>query len=291
MTVAEWVSGRDRPEAQLAVHGDWGRTIEAWLSEESLHFARVELAALGLPSEQTLGGDSPVILTLTHEALTEFPGPLLDKLTMLAKRAPVIAILDAKSVDVLPPFLDVGRAEFVAWPCERETFMALLQQIEMPTLRERAESSPINPDLLREEVERIAKALSALVEGSATAALPCKNVRDNRESALLIRGIIRRRRARAQFFPAELFADPAWDMLLDLAAARLEATRVSISSLCIAAAVPTTTALRWIKGMTSAGIFEREADPEDGRRSFIRLTDKAVAAMESYLTLIDEAVV
>jgi hypothetical protein len=43
---------------------------------------------------------------------------------------------------------------------------------------------------------------------------------------------------REQFFGPDLFADPAWDILLDLYAARLEQQRVAVSSLCIAAAVP-----------------------------------------------------
>ncbi len=58
--------------------------------------------------------------------------------------------------------------------------------------------------------------------------------------------IIRQRQLRARFFDGELFADPAWDMLLDLTAARVEARRVSVTSLCIASGVPPTTALRWI---------------------------------------------
>ena len=44
---------------------------------------------------------------------------------------------------------------------------------------------------------------------------------------------------------AELFGDPAWDMLLDLTAARAEHTRVSVTSLCIASAVPPTGAPGW----------------------------------------------
>ena len=77
-------------------------------------------------------------------------------------------------------------------------------------------------------------------------------------------------------------------MLLDLYAARLERQPVSVSSLCIAAAVPATTALRWIKTMTDAGIFLREADPQDGRRIFIALSDGANEAMARYFEALDE---
>ena len=77
-------------------------------------------------------------------------------------------------------------------------------------------------------------------------------------------------------------------MLLDLYAARLERQPVSVSSLCIAAAVPATTALRWIKTMTDAGLFVREADPQDGRRIFIALAEGACDALARYFEALEE---
>jgi hypothetical protein len=98
----------------------------------------------------------------------------------------------------------------------------------------------------------------------------------------LVRRIIRQRQLRARFFGRELFADPAWDMLLDLTAARAEHMRVSVTSLCIASGVPPTTALRWIGQMTEAGLLERVKDDADRRRAFITLTDKAADTMARY---------
>lgn len=98
----------------------------------------------------------------------------------------------------------------------------------------------------------------------------------------LVRKLIRQRQQRARFFDAELFADPAWDMLLDLTAARAEHHQVSVTSLCIAAGVPPTTALRWIGQMVHAGLFERVEDTMDRRRAFIRLSDGAADAMARY---------
>lgn len=99
----------------------------------------------------------------------------------------------------------------------------------------------------------------------------------------LVRRMIKLRRDRDRHFPAEIFADPAWDMLLDLMAARLEGKRVPVSSLCIAAAVPTTTALRWVRSLTEAGLIERRTDPTDARRSHVELSEASVAAMMAYL--------
>ena len=44
----------------------------------------------------------------------------------------------------------------------------------------------------------------------------------------MVRRMIRQRQLRARFFDGDLFADPAWDMLLDLTAARVEHGRVSV---------------------------------------------------------------
>ena len=98
----------------------------------------------------------------------------------------------------------------------------------------------------------------------------------------LVRRIIAQRQLRARFFDPELFADPAWDILLDLTAARAEHARVSVTSLCIASGVPPTTALRWIGQMTEAGLLERVEDESDRRRAFIALTDAAADAMARY---------
>ena len=102
-----------------------------------------------------------------------------------------------------------------------------------------------------------------------------------------VRQIIAGRQARAKFFEGELFADPAWDMLLDLTAAHAEHQRVSVTSLCIAAAVPATTALRWIKQLVESGVFVRVADSTDRRRAFIGLSEQSTEAMARYFAEVE----
>lgn len=104
----------------------------------------------------------------------------------------------------------------------------------------------------------------------------------------LVRQIIANRQRRARFFDAQLFADPAWDMLLDLTAAHGEGRKVSVTSLCIAANVPATTALRWLSQMVEAGVFCRAADPIDKRRVFIALSDDAMAGMAGYFAALEQ---
>jgi len=131
-------------------------------------------------------------------------------------------------------------------------------------------------EALRQDAERVARALAELAAGGETAgAAPARPL-----SAMRIRAHIKARRLRERFLSADLFADPAWDMLLDLTAARLEGRQVSVSSLCIAAAVPTTTALRWIKLLIDRGMVDRMSDPSDARRAFIALAPATAAAME-----------
>jgi DNA-binding MarR family transcriptional regulator len=101
-------------------------------------------------------------------------------------------------------------------------------------------------------------------------------------NARTLRDIIKIRRLRDRYFSAELFADPAWDILLDLKAAAQEGQKVSVSSLCIAAAVPPTTALRWITAMTESGMLVRRQDPDDARRVFIDLSEETNAKLDDY---------
>ena len=98
----------------------------------------------------------------------------------------------------------------------------------------------------------------------------------------MVRQLIANRQARARFFDAELFGNPAWDMLLDLTAAQCEGGQVSVTSLCIAANVPATTALRWLTQMVESGIFIRVPDPAGKRRAFIALSDRSLTAMAGY---------
>lgn len=98
----------------------------------------------------------------------------------------------------------------------------------------------------------------------------------------LVRRIIRHRQLRSRYFDTQLFADPAWDMLLDLTAARAEHRRVSVTSLCIASGVPPTTALRWIGQMVEQGLFVRVGDDSDRRRAFIELGERSADSMARY---------
>lgn len=138
---------------------------------------------------------------------------------------------------------------------------------------------------ISDEVGRIASTLARLSTQpiSPSSVLPSEDDEAVPEvSVANVRTVIRARQLRGRYFEAELFADPAWDMMLDLLEAELSHRRVAVSSLCVAAAVPATTALRWIKTMVEKGVFIRHSDPLDGRRIFIELSPEASSAMRRY---------
>lgn len=143
------------------------------------------------------------------------------------------------------------------------------------------------------KLQRLSDEVSRIASAAPTSALRPSHFQTtaSKISAEAIRAVIRARRLRGNYLSNELFADPAWDMLLDLFHAELAQLRVSVSSVCIAAAVPATTALRWLKILTDRGLVYRRADPYDGRRVYVELSPQTSLAMQSYFAEIGKIAV
>jgi hypothetical protein len=138
---------------------------------------------------------------------------------------------------------------------------------------------------LSNEVSRIAGTLAQLSARPHPASMdqrPGPGHRLDRVSADSVMQVIRARHLRSRFFPDGLFADPAWDMLLNLFHAELMQRRVSVSTLCEESGVPPTTGLRWLTSMVERGLFVRSADPNDGRRFFVALAPAVSDGMTRY---------
>lgn len=99
-----------------------------------------------------------------------------------------------------------------------------------------------------------------------------------------VRLTLNARRVREAVFGADLFADPAWDILLEAYACTLSQRRTSVTDLCHAARIPSTTALRWVGKLEQDGWLKRHGDPLDRRRSWVELTEKGVGAMQQIAT-------
>ena len=217
-------------------------------------------------------------------------------------RMPLIVETSMEALDSVFACLDRSRAEILVEPTRGERIVALaraLPRIPRRGVRELDQADRARLQELTRQIAEIAAQIDRLAgieppafrlespadgfarESEAERTL-IRGPRPSLPDPRLVRRIIRQRRLRGQFLGAELFADPAWDILLDLTAARAEHTRVSVTSLCIASGVPPTTALRWIGQMTDAGLLERIEDDSDRRRAFIQLSDKAADAMARY---------
>lgn len=189
----------------------------------------------------------------------------------------VVAAVTLAEVDVVAEGLFDIRSEILCNPSTQEYSDAILRLGETParTLHDRSYGDRLQH--IRGEVDRLAVALREISEAEQMAPEPRASI-----TPAAIKQMIWERRERERFFDPDLFADPAWDMLLDLFLGELEHRPICVSSLCIAAATPPTTALRWIGNMTAAGLFERYPDPADKRRHFLRLTGEARSAMHGY---------
>lgn len=158
------------------------------------------------------------------------------------------------------------------------------------------------PPAAREEfgLDQLAAAAKALAEGLVVAAqrtdsaphsppLQVVGSDDPRRSggggpaARAARCYLRARRLRDGLFPERVFADPAWDMLLELYACKAEGKKLGVSNACVAAIVPQTTALRCLDRLEECGLVHRQPDPADSRRINVELSDVATSRIELWL--------
>lgn len=97
--------------------------------------------------------------------------------------------------------------------------------------------------------------------------------------------IVEARRERNRWFAktSQCFSNPGWDIVADLASAGLAGRRVSVSSACLAAGVPQSTALRYVGVLETDGFISRIPDPTDGRRFFLRLTERGWSQLQGYI--------
>ena len=104
--------------------------------------------------------------------------------------------------------------------------------------------------------------------------------------AELARRIYETRRSRSQYLHGALFGEPVWDMLLALYCGASRGETPSVSSLCHAAGVPQTTALRWLHLMEQKKLIDRTPDPNDGRRVYLTLSKHGDEVITTYLASI-----
>jgi DNA-binding MarR family transcriptional regulator len=86
------------------------------------------------------------------------------------------------------------------------------------------------------------------------------------------------RDARGALFPASMFSEPAWDILLALYVTDGEP---AASDLARRTHIPSSTLWRWLAYLEGHNLIEREDSPDDKRAHKIRLTDEARANLRT----------
>ncbi|WP_339345533.1 MarR family winged helix-turn-helix transcriptional regulator [uncultured Sphingomonas sp.] len=279
--------------------------------------ARAAVALIGgsVIAAPTAGGDAASVIPAAADAVVLILDGVADAAlapllaatdaTCMARGLPLIVAMTIAQID--PVVATLGdRTDAVQLLCapdqdQAEWIAALAIATTGPSPGDRVRSADDERERaarLQAEVARIAELLARIAAedgaGSGSRAAD-RHVRFGAPppsvdiAAATVRDVLRARRLRDRFFGTGLFEDPAWDMLLDLFAAALEGTQVSVSSLCIAAAVAPTTALRWIGKLTAADLLHRHPDPQDRRRAFVSLSPAAQDAMYRYVAALADA--
>lgn len=94
---------------------------------------------------------------------------------------------------------------------------------------------------------------------------------------------ISRRRSRRLLDQHEIVGETGWNILFDLYVMAAHDRRVSITSACIASGAPPTTGLRYVSVLEENDLILRQADKEDCRRAFLRLTEQGKKLVETAL--------
>lgn len=153
----------------------------------------------------------------------------------------------------------------------------IADRFDMPALP--AAQDPESAVVIARKVADIAQGLAVLAERLGGQPPLAANELAESQCVAFLESLFRIRRLRVRHVAGLIFGEPAWDILLDLTVAQFWRRETSVTSLCIAADVPPTTALRWINNMTRNGMIVRRPCERDGRRSFLAAAPHVYAAM------------
>lgn len=145
-------------------------------------------------------------------------------------------------------------------------------------------ADPMRSDLFSEQLHQLSTLIEAIKQEMSPDGPPEEISLDapRKLTSKEIQGLLKARRKRETVFGPGLFADPAWDLLLEAYVAQLDQRKISVSGMCCAGGAPATTALRHLQKLEQQGWLVRRTDPYDGRRSWMELSAVGNAAMLAY---------
>ncbi|HEX8447509.1 MAG TPA: hypothetical protein VF649_12960, partial [Sphingomonas sp.] len=210
--------------------------------------ANAMLRAQGVEVIRTLGfaeaadADAGLAAALLFVVAGGEPGPdfedVLDRIEALATRgrAGMVVAIVPELIDRTTARLRSDAVPILCNPTEADAAVTIALALVRANDSVRQDSGG-NAERLRgigSELERIARTLGDLADVAddhrATPAPPPARDGAAEIVAADFRRMLRDRRLREVYLGEGLFADPAWDMLLDLAAARIEGMPVAVSS-------------------------------------------------------------
>lgn len=100
-----------------------------------------------------------------------------------------------------------------------------------------------------------------------------------------IQSVLSVRRGREALFGRYLFADPAWDIILELYAAKLGNRQLSAAELARAIGLPQSVITRWLAVLTNARLVTRDNVEHGSGEGGVRLTEEAAA---KFARLVDQ---
>ena len=100
-------------------------------------------------------------------------------------------------------------------------------------------------------------------------------------AASLATAILDFRRSRLKLLPPELFAEPAWDLLLELFLADAEGRRLTARQVCERSDIPPPVMSRWLKHLSQSGyvVGDGNGDIDD----LLTLSASMLAQMEDMM--------
>jgi DNA-binding MarR family transcriptional regulator len=137
--------------------------------------------------------------------------------------------------------------------------------------------APVSIELSSDEVAALKRVLGSFEDGQEKP----EGVKEGDPRKLAAKIMFDTRKARGRLFPASMFSDPAWDMLIALYIAEKAPAAADLAR-SISASV--TTAMRWIEILEAHKLIVREQSPTDRRAHTIRLSEQARANLDLLLS-------
>lgn len=283
---AKAIAERDNAQCRILVVDDDRATAEEVVEAAHLLGYQCVYALDAASALRMIAEDETIGIVVTDVQMPGMTGlSLLDELSSrFASQRPLVTLVITGfgSIDVAVAAMRNEAADFLTKPVSRDDLAAALRRAMRKWLRLCGERSLA-------ALSASLRAPPGDVGQPAPPSTPPAPV-DDAELLKITRKLVRMREQRGQFLNPALFSDPMWDILLDLTSARLEQKTVPVSSVCQAAGVPMSTALRQIRSLVDMGLIRRWSDPLDRRRDLLAINDEAMDAMRQYLTYLRDRV-